>query len=83
MSDSEIIREFIEVSVPNEHPAIYIYIMGKERSKLTAVNQITKLAEGILTPPYTIGHVRTVAKAFLKEKKKQYEEGLIKIKPHY
>ena len=83
MSDSKIIREFIQICVPDDHPAIYIYIMGKERSKITAVNQIIKLTDGILTPPYTTGHIKTVARSFLKEKKEQYEKGLIKIKPHY
>lgn len=83
MSDSQIIREFIEINVPDDHPAIFIYIMGKERSKVTAVNQITKLTEGLISPPYTIGHVRTVVRNFLKEKKKQYEKGLIQIKSLY
>jgi len=83
MSDSEIIKEFIEVSIPDDHPAIYQYIMGRERSRVSAINQITKLADGILTPPYTIGHIKTVARQFLKQKKKDYEKGLIQIKPIY
>jgi|TARA_R110001592_G_scaffold255196_5_gene518727 hypothetical protein len=83
MSDSEIIKEFIEVSIPDDHPAIYQYIMGRERSKVSAINQITKLADGILTPPYTSGHIRTVARQFLKQKKKDYDIGLIEIRPIY
>lgn len=83
MSDSEIIKEFIEISVPDDHPAIYQYIMGREKSKVSAINQITKLADGILTPPYTTGHIKTVARQFLKKKKEEYEKGLIKIKPIY
>lgn len=83
MSDSEIIRQFIEVSVPDDHPAIFIYINGKDRSKQTAINQIAKLTEEILTPPYTEGHIRTVAKNFLKEKNEQYQMGLIKIREIY
>lgn len=83
MSDSKIIREFIETCVPNDHPAIFIYIMGKERSKITALNQITALADGILCPPYTQGHIRTIAKQFLKDKKKEYEMGQLKIKEIY
>ena len=83
MNDTKIIREFLEVSIPNDHPAIYQFVMGRERSQLSAINNITKLTEGILTPPYTIGHVRTVIKRFLKDKKKQYQEGLIEIKPIY
>jgi len=83
MSDSEIIREFFNVCVPNDHPAIYIYVFGKKRSQQTAINQLSRLAEGILTPPYTIGHVRTVARKFLKEKKEKHLKGLINIKPIY
>jgi hypothetical protein len=83
MSDSQIIREFIEINVPDDHPSIYIFINGRERSQQTAVNQIAKLGEGILSPPYTMGHIRTVARSFLNEKKRQYRAGLIEIKPLY
>lgn len=83
MSDTEIIYNFIKVSVPDDHPAIYQYIIGKKRSKETAVNNVTKLAEGILNPPYSMGHIRTVTKRFLKEKEKEYKEGKIKINPIY
>ena len=83
MSDSEIIKDFIEVSIPDDHLAIYQYIMGRERSKVSAINQITKLADGILTPPYTSGHIRTVARQFLNQKKKDHDKGLIQIRPIY
>jgi hypothetical protein len=83
MSDTEIIYIFIKVSVPDDHPSVYQYIMGKKRSKETAVNNIVKLADGVLSPPYTFGHIRTVARRFLKEKEEEYQKGLIKIKPIY
>ncbi len=83
MSDTEIIREYLEVSIPNDHPALYQFIMGRERSQQSAVNNIAKLTDGILSPPYTIGHIRTVIRAFLRHKKKQYQKGLIEIKPIY
>ncbi len=83
MSDTEIIREFLEVSVPDDHPALYQFIMGREKSQQSAINNIAKLADGILCPPYTIGHVRTVIRAFLKDKRKEYQAGLIEIKPIY
>ena len=83
MSDTEIIYIFIELSVPNDHPAIYQYIKGRERSKQSAVNNILKLTDGILNPPYTIGHIRTVIRKFLKEKDRQYKSGEIKITPIY
>jgi hypothetical protein len=83
MSDTEIIYNFIKVSVPDNHPSVYQYIMGKKRSKETAVNNILKLTEDILTPPYTHGHIRTVARRFLKEKERDYNKGLIEIKSIY
>jgi hypothetical protein len=83
MSDSEIIKEFIKVSIPDDHPAIYQYIKGRERSRTSAINQIARLADGILTPPYTDGHIRTVARAFLKKKKEDYDKGLIEIRSIY
>lgn len=83
MSDSEIIKEFIKVSIPDDHPSIYIYINGRERSRVTAINQIAQSCDGILSPPYTMGHIKTVARNFLKEKKEEFEKGLIEIKPIY
>ena len=83
MSDTEIIYNFIKVSVPNDHPSVYQYIIGKKRSKETAVNNVVKLADGILTPPYSHGHIRTVTKRFLKEKEEEYKQGKIEIQSIY
>ena len=69
--------------VPNDHPAIFIYVMGGERSRLTAINQIVGLTEGLLSPPYTIGQIRMIAKTFLIEKKEEHHKGLIKVKEIY
>ena len=79
MGDSEIIYNFINVAVQNDHPAVYQYVVGKTRSKETAVNNIVKIADGILTPPYSAGHIRTVAKRFLKGKLEQYIKGEIEV----
>jgi len=83
MSDTEIIYNFINVAVPNDHPAVYQYVIGKKRSKETAVNNIVKITDGVLSPPYSIGHIRTVAKRFLKEKEEQYIKGEIIVNPIY
>jgi len=83
MNDTIIIYNFLSVSIPDDHPIIYNYIMGQKRSKLTDIEQGLRLADGILSPPYSIGHIRTVLKRYLKEKERLYNEGKIKIKPIY
>lgn len=83
MSDSKIILEFLFIIIPDDHPAIYQYIMGGDRSKVSAINNITKIVYNLFSPPYTDGHIRTVIRTFLKEKKREYKNGLIKIKPIY
>lgn len=83
MSDTKIILNVVQLSIPDDHPAIYQYISGGRRSRETAIANIVKLFDGILTPPYSIGHVRRVVKSFLKVKQIQYKEGKIKIKPIY
>jgi hypothetical protein len=83
MSDSKIILEFLFVVIPDDHPALYQYIMGGDRSKVSAVNNIAKVVHGIFSPPYSDGHIRTVIRTFLKQKKHEHQKGLIKIKPIY
>jgi len=83
MNDSDIIYNFISVSIPDDHPIVYQYVAGQKRSKSSAIEQGLRLTEGILTPPYSYGHIRTVLRRFLKEKEQQYKEGKIKIKPIY
>lgn len=82
MNDSQIIYDFIELSIPDEHPAIYQYVMGGDRSKMTAINNIYKVTS-VITPPFSQGHVRTIIRRFLKNKKEQYQRGEINIKPIY
>ena len=82
MNDTEIIYRFIKVSIPDNHPAIYQYIEGGSRSQISAVNNILKVAD-VLTPPYTVGHIKTVIRRFLKEKQEQHRNGEIYIKPIY
>lgn len=83
MSDSEIILEFLSVVIPNDHPAIYQYIIGGDRSKISAINNIANIIHDVFSPPYSDGHIRTVIRTFLKEKKHEHQKGLIKIKPIY
>jgi len=83
MNDSDIIYNFISVSIPDDHPVVYQYVMGRNKSKTSAVEQGLRLADGILSPPYSLGHIRTILKRYLKEKEELYKKGEIKIKPIY
>lgn len=83
MGDSDIIYDLLRLSIPNDHPALYQYIKGGERSKAGAVNNIFASIDGLMNPPYSIGHIRTVIRRFLKDKKKEYKEGLFEPKPIY
>jgi len=83
MDDTKIIFNIIQKSVPNDHPSVYLYISGNRLTKQKAVNNIVKLFDGILYPPYSIGHVRTVVKTILKVKSDQHKRGEIEITKIY
>tara|TARA_R110000796_G_scaffold61077_2_gene141364 strand:- start:12391 stop:12642 length:252 start_codon:yes stop_codon:yes gene_type:complete len=83
MTDTKIILNVIKISIPDDHPHLYLYIIGDRKDKERAVISTVKLFEGILTPPYSIGHVRRTVKTFFKRKKEQYLRGEIKISSIY
>jgi hypothetical protein len=83
MDDSKIIEIFIRLAIPDNHPIVYQYIKGRDRSKATALNRLGAVCYDYLSPPYTIGHIKTVGRRFLKEKEAQYKRGEIEIKPIY
>jgi len=83
MNDTKIIFNIIQKSVPSDHPSVYLYISGNKLSKQKAVNTIVKSFEGILYPPYSIGHVRTVVKTILKLMSDQHKRGEIEISKLY
>lgn len=83
MNDTEIILNVIRTSIPDNHPHLYLYITGDRRDKERAILSTVKLFEGILTPPYSMGHVRRTVKNFFKGKKEQHTRGEIKISSIY
>lgn len=83
MTDSEIIENYLTFCFPNDHPAVYQYVVGGVRSQSSAVERMLQECDIVLMPPYSAGHVRTVIRRFLKKKKTLYKEGKIKIKPIY
>ena len=83
MTDTKIILNVIKTSIPNDHPHLYLYVTGNRKDKERAIINTVKLFEGILTPPYSIGHVRRAVKTFLRSKESQHKSGEIKISPIY
>lgn len=83
MTDTKIIFNIVQKSVPDDHPSVYLYVSGNKLAKQKAINNIVKSFDGILYPPYTIGHVRTVVKSILKLKSDQHKRGEIQISQIY
>ena len=83
MTDTKIILNIIKTSIPNDHPHLYLYITGNRKDKERAIINTVKLFDGILTPPYSSGHVRRAVKTFMKNKKEQHLRGEINISSIY
>ena len=83
MEDSTIIWKFLAREYPDSHQAIYLYVSGRDRSKVTSIEQVMKFTEKIFCPPMEPFFVKTVIKGFLEYKAKQYLKGEIKVKPIY
>lgn len=87
MNDTKIILNVIKLSIPDNHPQLYLYVTydskRDRRGKDKVVNDIVNYFNNVLIPPYSVGHVRTVVKKFLSGKLKDYKEGKLKITPIY
>jgi len=83
MTEDEIINNYITITIPDDHPSIYQYVMGGLRSKDSAVNRILMDCTPIFSPPYTESHVEVVIRRFLNNKLTLYNQKRIKIKPIY
>lgn len=83
MSHSEIILEIMSAMVPNDHPIIYQYIKGGFRSRDSAIIRLTGFISPIFVGAYDISIIRGEARKFLKQKEKDYKNGVIKIKSIY
>jgi hypothetical protein len=83
MRDFEIVYNFLEISLPDNHPYIYEYIINDHISEENIVNKILKLCDFLFMPPYDINFMINVIEYFLNNKKTQYLLGEIKINPIY
>ena len=83
MRDFEIVYNFLDISLPDNHPYIYQYIINDHISEENIVNKILKLCDFLFMPPYDINFMINVIEYFLNNKKNQYLLGKIKINPIY
>lgn len=83
MTDTTIIWELISVIVKDDHPSIYQYIKGKNRSREASVMRITGIIAPIFDGAYDISKIRGVVRDYLKQKESDWKNGKIKIKSIY
>ncbi len=83
MSDTTIIWETMDAIIKDDHPSVYQYIKGKNKSRETAIMRITGILAPIFYGGYDIAKIRSVAREFLKQKEINFKNGIIKIKSIY
>lgn len=83
MADGNLIWKYLEKNFKNDHPTIYIYCAGQNRSSNTAMSRIYNEVEELFCPPMNRELLKQIIKSFLETKKKHYREGKIKIKSIY
>lgn len=83
VSHTKIIWDAMSVMVTDDHPVIYQYIMGKSRSRETAIGRLAGIVAPIFIGAYDISKIRGVSRKFLEQKEKDYISGKIKIKSIY
>ncbi len=83
MEESELIWKFLSREYPDNHQVIYLYCCGNVRSPNTALEKVMVLSKKIFSPSIPEIYLKTVVKAFLDYKRKQYSKGEIIIKPIY
>jgi hypothetical protein len=80
MSNTTIIWDAMSVIIKDEHPVLYQYIKGRERSREYAVMRLTGIIAPIFIGAFDDVKIRSVAKQFLNRKEIEYIKGIIKIK---
>ena len=83
MTDTRIIWELMSELIKDDHPSIYQYVKGKNKSREAAVMRITGILAPIFYGAYDISKVRSVARDYLKQKELDWKRGKIKIKSIY
>lgn len=83
MSDTTIIWEMIDAIIKDDHPTVYQYVSGRQLSKESAIMRIGNTIVPIFEGAYDKNKVKMVIIEFLKQKERDYKQGLIKIKSIY
>jgi hypothetical protein len=83
MEDSNIIWSFLIREFKNDHPAIYLYVCGGPRSRVTSTNKLIKITKPIFSPPISEEYLKSVVVKYLEMKKKQHMKAEITVKPIY
>jgi len=84
MTDTTLIWHALLIMIPDNHPAISMYInrrggIGSEKAML----HILKSIESLFKETYTVSKLRVVSRNFLKMKESEYRKGNIKINTLY
>jgi hypothetical protein len=83
MSDTRIIYRFLTNEFPNDHPVVYLYVCGQERSQTAATNKGLALLKDVFSPPYSLVYLKELLIEYLDIKKEEYKKGVIQVKPLY
>jgi hypothetical protein len=82
-TDRELILKFLNREYKDEHPSLYLYSCGQDRSQQTAVFNILKYTRFIFYPCFSDDYLIEIITEYLKHKKEQYKNGEIQVKPLY
>jgi hypothetical protein len=83
MTDSELIWKFLLREVTDNHPVIYLYLIGNAEQNKTAINKTLDLTKKIFSPVISETLMLGTIKAFLIFKKNQYSRGKFSISSIY
>jgi hypothetical protein len=82
MTDANIIFIYLEKIIPNDHPLLYQYIIGRDRSKFSATKRVIDEC-GAFKNSFPDAFIKKVVSQFLELKKRQHIEGTISVKSIY
>ena len=80
MTDTTLIWKAMLQLVPEDHPAVYLYITGHRYSTNSAINRCTETVEPLFRGAFDVSKIRKVSKEYLKMMESEYKGGRLKIK---
>jgi hypothetical protein len=82
-TDKELILNFLRREYKDGHPSLYLYCCGQVRSQDTAIFNLLKYTRFIFYPCFTDNYLVEIITEFLINKKEEYKNGKIHVKPLY